>query len=196
MGTVTMLTDAWRSVGYIYNTHYTSYLCDYHSPQPMHADHNLQMARWYQFSGAAGTSRIRRDFRVRAWGAAATTRRPHTGTGYAGRDGGRAPLDETVQLRAAARARATMHTAILSLQSVLVKCTKLVHVDMQTNCIGDESGKYLLAAIEQRKKLGSPLETFKVDSTLSFEVFKELWHPKAGGKKKKKKGKKKSKKRK
>ena len=53
--TVYQLTDAWRSIDYVYSTHYTSYLCDQYHPQPMHSSYDLASARWYQFSGAAGT---------------------------------------------------------------------------------------------------------------------------------------------
>jgi Ran GTPase-activating protein (RanGAP) involved in mRNA processing and transport len=93
------------------------------------------------------------------------------------------------------RARAKMTQAILALQKVLIQNRKLVHVDLQTNCIGEECGNYLLSAITERKRLKSPMETFKVDSTFSYDLFKKLWHLPGKGKKGKRKGGKKKKKR-
>ena len=49
MNAVVQLTDAWRLV-----TNGAGSNCDYNSPNPMHADTNLDSARWYQFSGGAG----------------------------------------------------------------------------------------------------------------------------------------------
>jgi len=52
---VRLLSDAWRSVNYVYNTDYTSYISDASYPQPMYADHSLSTAHWYRFVDAAGT---------------------------------------------------------------------------------------------------------------------------------------------
>jgi hypothetical protein len=91
-----------------------------------------------------------------------------------------------------------MSLGILALQRVLISNSKLVHLDVQTNCIGEECGRSLLFAVTERKRLGVPVERFYVDSTLPYELFKVLWHDSKGGKKKgkKKKGGKKKKKKK
>ena len=54
LSSISELSDAWRSVDYVYGIDYSSYKCDYYSPQPMYSHSSLSTAQWYRFTDAAG----------------------------------------------------------------------------------------------------------------------------------------------
>ena len=79
--------------------------------------------------------------------------------------------------------------AVEALDYAISNNTSIVNIDIQTNCMGPEVARILIATKEKRSKLGFPLSDVKCDSTLPEMEFMALWtapKPEKKGKKKKK----------